>query len=68
MKNHIRKIFSEPEYYFNDKFKGHTIIIGKKNSKNIISKRFSHRKSIIRIKTLNPIWNDAPTLVIIVYK
>ena len=53
MKNHIRKIFSEPEYYFNDKFKGHTIIIGKKNSKNLISKKFSPRKSIIRIKTIN---------------
>ena len=45
MKSHIDKIFTDPNYYFNDEFNGHPVIIGKKHSKYIISRR-STRKSI----------------------
>ncbi len=44
-KNHLERIFSDPNYYFSDKFNGHNIIIGKKNSKNILSRSNSRRKS-----------------------
>ena len=53
MKNHLSKIFSDPNYYFNNNYKGQRIIIGKNISKNIISKRFSHRKSLLRMKNIN---------------
>ena len=45
MKSHIEKVFTDPNYYFNDEFNGHPVIIGKKHSKYIISRR-STRKSI----------------------
>ena len=44
-KNHLERIFSDPNYYFLDKFNGHNLIIGKKNSKNLISRSNSRRKS-----------------------
>ena len=53
MRNHLSKIFSDPNYYFNNNYKGQRIIIGKNISKNIISKRFSHRKSLLRMKNIN---------------
>ena len=45
-KNHLERIFSDPNYYFSNKFNGHNIIIGKKHSKNIISRSNSKKKSI----------------------
>ena len=45
MKCHIEKIFTDPNYYFHDEFNGNPVIIGKKHSKYIISRR-STRKSI----------------------
>ena len=49
-KKYIEQIFTDPNLYFTDEFNGHSVVIGKKNSKNVIvRKQPTNRKSIFKM-------------------